>query len=148
MVKAMETLPIQVKFTSLLKSILLRKLKAMQMVPQLLSLQMIALKQISMLQTSNQELPILQLIRHLVILASTLVVTTTMCEDLSVTQATDWDFNDVVFDVKLKNGNKRPEITLRAAGGTLPLYIGTLTMKSMRFMKNLLKKAQRRDHNP
>ena len=47
-----------------------------------------------------------------------------ICEDLSVTQASDWDFNDAVFDVKFKNGdNSQIEITLRAAGGTLPLYI-------------------------
>ena len=45
-----------------------------------------------------------------------------ICEDLSVTQASDWDFNDVVFDVKLDENNK-VEITLRAAGGTLLLTV-------------------------
>ena len=48
-----------------------------------------------------------------------------ICEDLSVTQASDWDFNDVVFDVELINNNTQAQITLRAAGGTLPLWVGT-----------------------
>lgn len=47
-----------------------------------------------------------------------------ICEDLSVTQATDWDFNDVVFDVQLVDGNNQVKITLKAAGGTLPLCVG------------------------
>ena len=47
-----------------------------------------------------------------------------ICEDLSVTQATDWDFNDVVFDVQLAENNTKVKITLLAAGGTLPLVIG------------------------
>lgn len=47
-----------------------------------------------------------------------------ICEDLSVTQATDWDFNDVVFDVQLAESNTKVKITLLAAGGTLPLVIG------------------------
>lgn len=48
-----------------------------------------------------------------------------ICEDLSVTQATDWDFNDVVFDIQLVKENTEAEITLLAAGGTLPLRIGS-----------------------
>ena len=47
-----------------------------------------------------------------------------VCEDLSVTQASDWDFNDVVFDVQLVDDNKQVKITLKAAGGTLPLCVG------------------------
>ena len=47
-----------------------------------------------------------------------------ICEDLSVTQATDWDFNDVVFDIQLVEKNTEVEITLLAAGGTLPLCVG------------------------
>ena len=47
-----------------------------------------------------------------------------VCEDLSVTQASDWDFNDVVFDVQLYDDNKKVKITLKAAGGTLPLCVG------------------------
>ena len=47
-----------------------------------------------------------------------------IAEDLSVTQASDWDFNDVVFDVQLADQNTSVKITLRAAGGTLPLVIG------------------------
>lgn len=43
-----------------------------------------------------------------------------MCEDLGTTD--DFDFNDVVFDVAITN-NKVAIIVLRAAGGTLPLYI-------------------------
>ena len=35
----------------------------------------------------------------------------------------DFDFNDVVFDVKLINNNTQVQITLKAAGGTLPLYV-------------------------
>lgn len=46
-----------------------------------------------------------------------------VAEDLTATTGTDFDFNDVVFDVKLKD-NDRVYIYLRAAGGTLPLYIG------------------------
>ena len=48
-----------------------------------------------------------------------------ICEDLSVTQASDWDFNDAVFDVKLIDNETRVQITLLAAGGTLPLYVGS-----------------------
>lgn len=44
-----------------------------------------------------------------------------MCEDLGTTG--DFDFNDVVFDVKYIT-NKKAEITVRAAGGKLPIYIG------------------------
>ena len=47
-----------------------------------------------------------------------------ICEDLSVKDDTDWDFNDAVFDVQLFDNNSKVKITLRAAGGTLPLYIG------------------------
>jgi hypothetical protein len=49
-----------------------------------------------------------------------------MCEDLTGTRS-DFDYNDVVFDVKFfKNGNQyTADITLRAIGGELPLYIGT-----------------------
>lgn len=46
-----------------------------------------------------------------------------VAEDLTATTGTDFDFNDVVFDVKLRD-NDRVYIYLRAAGGTLPLYIG------------------------
>lgn len=48
-----------------------------------------------------------------------------VAEDLTATTGTDFDFNDVVFDVELSdNDNDRVYIYLRAAGGTLPLYIG------------------------
>lgn len=47
-------------------------------------------------------------------------------EDLSATDATDFDFNDVVFDVYYdKNGTTNAaQIQLLAAGGTLPLTVG------------------------
>ena len=52
-----------------------------------------------------------------------------MCEDLGNTY--DWDFNDLVFDVTVYNGEYGngqsgyyAQITLQAAGGTLPIYIG------------------------
>lgn len=49
-----------------------------------------------------------------------------IAEDLSIDQKTDFDFNDVVFDVRrYTSGAKsgRAEIILQAAGGTLPLYV-------------------------
>ncbi|MBP5798646.1 MAG: hypothetical protein J6W43_01885 [Prevotella sp.] len=48
-----------------------------------------------------------------------------MAEDLSATEASDFDFNDVVFDVTYTEGQSTATITLRAAGGTLPLKIGS-----------------------
>lgn len=51
-----------------------------------------------------------------------------ICEDLSAkasdNENSDWDFNDVVFDIQLVENNTKAEITLLAAGGTLPLCIG------------------------
>lgn len=44
-----------------------------------------------------------------------------MCEDLGTTD--DFDFNDVVFDVTFTSSTNA-YIVLRAAGGTMPLYIG------------------------
>lgn len=50
-----------------------------------------------------------------------------ICEDLSAKNEangnSDWDFNDVVFDVKLIDNNTRVKIKLLAAGGTLPLTV-------------------------
>lgn len=52
-----------------------------------------------------------------------------MAEDLGVAEKTDWDFNDVVFDVVYTEKNwttgkwTKPVLTLRAAGGTLPLTV-------------------------
>lgn len=46
-------------------------------------------------------------------------------EDLTVGESSDFDFNDVVFDV-CKNG----DLIIRAIGGELPLYIGTSTVAS------------------
>jgi hypothetical protein len=48
-----------------------------------------------------------------------------MAEDLSATEASDFDFNDVVFDVVYTEGQSTATITLRAAGGTLPLRINS-----------------------
>ena len=47
-----------------------------------------------------------------------------MGEDLSATEAGDFDFNDIVLDVKFaKTGETTTKVCLRAAGGTLPVYI-------------------------
>ena len=46
-----------------------------------------------------------------------------MAEDLTAREDGDFDFNDVVFDYKLLN-NGKAKIKLRAAGGTLELYVG------------------------
>jgi len=46
-----------------------------------------------------------------------------MAEDLSATEASDFDFNDVVIDVVYTTDQSTATITLRAAGGTLPLRI-------------------------
>ena len=48
-----------------------------------------------------------------------------IAEDLSVEDASDFDFNDVVFDVKMNYPNSGEHtIILQAAGGTLPLKVG------------------------
>ena len=48
-----------------------------------------------------------------------------IAEDLSVSDNTDFDFNDVVFDVTFNYPEQnKTTITLLAAGGTLPLYVG------------------------
>ena len=52
-----------------------------------------------------------------------------MAEDLSADEKTDFDFNDVVFDVQFNqaatetNGGNPARIRVKAAGGTLPLRI-------------------------
>lgn len=46
-----------------------------------------------------------------------------MAEDLTASEFGDFDFNDVVFDYKLNN-DETATIKLRAAGGTLELYVG------------------------
>ena len=47
-----------------------------------------------------------------------------IAEDLSVAQRTDFDFNDVVFDVRINTAKTKAQIKLKAAGGTLPLTVG------------------------
>ena len=48
-----------------------------------------------------------------------------IAEDLSVSDNSDFDFNDVVFDVTFDSPEQgKTTITLKAAGGTLPLYVG------------------------
>ena len=49
-----------------------------------------------------------------------------MCEDLGGFSGNDIDFNDVVFDVTYLTAT-RAKITIQAAGGTLPIYIGSVT---------------------
>ncbi|MCH5307419.1 MAG: hypothetical protein J1E37_05010 [Prevotella sp.] len=51
-------------------------------------------------------------------------------EDLSVKTGTDFDFNDVVFDVYNKS-NGDVKIVLQAAGGTLPLTINGIEVHGM-----------------
>ena len=46
-----------------------------------------------------------------------------MAEDLSASEESDFDFNDVVIDVEYTEGETTANITLQAAGGTLPLRI-------------------------
>ena len=52
-----------------------------------------------------------------------------IAEDLTVDESTDFDFNDVVFDVRrytkttANHQENEVEVILRAAGGTLPLYV-------------------------
>ena len=48
-----------------------------------------------------------------------------MGEDLTAETDNDFDFNDVVFDWAISADKKTAYIRLRAAGGTLPLKIGT-----------------------
>ena len=49
-----------------------------------------------------------------------------MAEDLSASDDTDFDFNDIVFDVYYaKAGETTTKIVVQAAGGTLPLRIKT-----------------------
>ena len=47
-----------------------------------------------------------------------------IAEDLSANQPTDFDFNDVVFDVRINSTKTKAQIKLKAAGGTLPLTVG------------------------
>lgn len=49
-----------------------------------------------------------------------------MCEDLGQ-ENSDWDFNDVVFDVSFvqRDGKTYVGITLQAAGGTMPITVAT-----------------------
>lgn len=46
-----------------------------------------------------------------------------MGEDLTINTNSDFDFNDVVFDVTWGKGNEEATIVLKAAGGQLPIYI-------------------------
>ena len=46
-----------------------------------------------------------------------------MGEDLTINTNSDFDFNDVVFDVTWGKGNEEATIVLKAAGGELPIYI-------------------------
>jgi hypothetical protein len=46
-----------------------------------------------------------------------------ICEDLMASASSDFDFNDVVFDVNYIENVNKTFITIKAAGGTIPLYI-------------------------
>ena len=47
-----------------------------------------------------------------------------IAEDLSASEASDFDFNDVVFDVEPNEGGTTAKIILRAAGGKYALTVG------------------------
>ena len=53
-----------------------------------------------------------------------------IAEDLSASESSDFDFNDVVFDVTFTSDNTA-DITLIAAGGTLPLTVQGQEVHSM-----------------
>jgi hypothetical protein len=57
-----------------------------------------------------------------------------MAEDLSADEASDFDFNDVVFDVEWTTGTTQATITLQAAGGTLPLRINEDNTKEVHLL--------------
>ena len=44
-------------------------------------------------------------------------------EDLTINSNSDFDFNDIVFDVTWGKGKEEATIVLKAAGGELPIYI-------------------------
>jgi len=46
-----------------------------------------------------------------------------ICEDLSASNGSDFDFNDVVFDASYTEGSDITTVTILAAGGTLPLFV-------------------------
>ena len=46
-----------------------------------------------------------------------------ICEDLTISSGTDFDFNDVVFDASYTEGQNTTTVTIQAAGGTLPLFV-------------------------
>ncbi len=46
-----------------------------------------------------------------------------ICEDLSASDGSDFDFNDVVFDASYTEGSDITVVTVQAAGGTLPLFV-------------------------
>ena len=46
-----------------------------------------------------------------------------ICEDLNANNGSDFDFNDVVFDATYET-NGKTTVTVLAAGGTLPLFVG------------------------
>lgn len=46
-----------------------------------------------------------------------------ICEDLMANASSDFDFNDVVFDVTYVENVNKTNIVIKAAGGTIPLYI-------------------------
>ena len=50
-------------------------------------------------------------------------------EDLSASESSDFDFNDVVFDVYYKSNGDSTKVQLLAAGGTLPLTVAGYDVK-------------------
>ena len=48
-----------------------------------------------------------------------------ICEDLNASNGSDFDFNDVVFDASYVEGQSKTYVTVKCAGGTLPLFVDT-----------------------
>ena len=70
-----------------------------------------------------------------------------MCEDLGSTD--DYDFNDLVYDVYFTgtNGQYTAHIKVQAAGGTLPIYVGTHTEDPEREAHQILQGGNARKLN-
>ena len=70
-----------------------------------------------------------------------------MCEDLGSTD--DYDFNDLVYDVYFTgtNGQYTAHIKVQAAGGTLPIYVGTHTEDPAREAHQILQGGNARKLN-
>jgi hypothetical protein len=69
----------------------------------------------------------------------TLTEVRVICEDLFANSGSDFDFNDLVFDVVFGDNAK---IIIRAAGGTLPIYINEIEIHAYMGYATLNEKGQ------